>query len=302
MGGCLITGATGNLGSFFLEKFSKDYQVIAGYIENPEVIREDFRKTVIDLSDESLMRKNIEEVMPDCIIHCAAVKDVSFCESNPKQAWEVNVEGTRKIAKICKDLGARLIYLSSDYIFEGISGWYKEDDESNPKTYYGKTKLEGEKVIQEILVNYTICRTGGVYGYKDDFIDFVVNTIISGKELKAFSNIFNTPTYLPNLADNILKIFKNRLNGVFHLVGNERVSRFDFAKKIAEKFEMDANLIIPVEYDSRRENFRRPIDCSLSSQYTQEKIGTKFLRIDEALDEIKKERLWAKKKERLWAK
>jgi len=174
------------------------------------------------------------------------VKDVSYCENNPKQAWEINVEGTKRIAKICKDLGVTLIYLSSDYIFEGVRGWYKEEDEPNPQTCYGKTKLAGEKVIQEILVNYIICRTGGVYGYKDDFIDLVITTIRKGEKLKAFSNIFNTPTYLPNLAENILKILKSRFNGIFHLVGNERVSRFDFAKKIAEKFKMDTNLIIPI--------------------------------------------------------
>ncbi|MEW6040557.1 MAG: SDR family oxidoreductase [Elusimicrobiota bacterium] len=284
---CLITGATGKLGSYFVKAFSKKYEVVAGYIENPEIIPENIPGTIIDLLDESLLGKNIEKVMPGVIIHCAAIKDVSYCEQNPERAREINTEGTKRIAQICRDLKATLVYLSSDYVFEGTRGCYREDEEPNPKTHYGKTKLEGEKAIQKILTGYVICRTGGVYGYKDDFVDFVVNTTSNNNEIKAFSDIFNTPTYLPDLADNIIKILEKKITGVFHLAGYERLSRFDFAVKIAKIFQMDLNLVVPLKYERSMDNFLRPVDCSLSSESIRKKTGIRFRGTDESLKKIK---------------
>jgi len=285
---CLVTGATGKLGSFFIKRFSRDYEVTAGYIENPEIIPQNIKKTVIDLSDERLMRANIESAMPGFIVHCAAIKDVPYCESNPEKAREVNVEGTKKLAKICKDLKILMVYLSTDYIFEGTTGWYKENDKPNPKTYYGKTKFEAEKVVQELLSDYIIFRTGGAYGFNGDFIDFVINTVSKGEKLEAFTNIYNTPVYLSDLAENMLKIIKKGLKKtIIHIAGADRVSRFDFASKITEKFGLDKNLIIPVEYKTGSENFKRPFDCSLSSQYAREKLEIKCMGIDESLYDIK---------------
>ncbi|MEW6618563.1 MAG: NAD(P)-dependent oxidoreductase [bacterium] len=284
----LITGANGKLGNYFLKRFFSSGYEISGIDKIWENIPPELKVKTVDILDNSLLWKIVLEIKPDFIIHCAAIKDVFYCEEHPEDTWLVNVVGTQNIVEICEELGIKLIFISSDYVFDGEKGWYAEEDIPNPQTCYGQSKLKGEEIIKEKLSDYVICRTGGIFGYNDDFIDWVKEKLVQRKEVNAYSNIFNTPTYLPSLTEMIEEIMQRNIEGTFHLAGRERINRFGFALKIAKEFNLDLNLVKEERYEDKIDKGLRPRDLSLCSLKAQKVLKTKFLSIDETLRHIRR--------------
>jgi len=221
------------------------------------------------------------------VIHAAGNKNVRFCEDNPEEAYRTNAQGTQNVARACRDFGVRMVYLSTDLVFRCERGNYKEDELPQPTLAYGRSKLHGEKLALEELDNVAVCRSGGIYGKGSPLLTWLSTEINAGRTVDCFVDVFNTPTYLENLAEMMEVILSKELSGVFHTVGRERVSRFEFFRSYANTFELDAGLLSPIpSTGSKDELFLQP-DSSLSVDQTSKQLGIKFNSISEGFARLK---------------
>jgi len=283
-----ITGGSGLLGSKVAEiALEKGYEVYSGYNNH----RPDFGEPIkFDLANPDSIVKAINEVKPDAIIHSAALTDVDKCEVEKELAYKINVEGTKVIAEMAGRLGSFMVYISTDYVFDGSKGMYKEEDETNPINYYGYTKLLGEKYCQ----NFCIARTCVIYGAKPasgkvNFVLWLINKLENEESVKIVTDQFITPTLNTNLAKMLLEIAERKITGIFHLAGATRVSRFEFAKEIARVFGLDDSLIIPSRMDEINWIAKRPRDSSLDVSKAAKYLNEKPYDLMEALKILKSE-------------
>jgi len=246
-----------------------------------------FLKERIDITKKEIFTY-IKKVNPDAVIHCAAFTNVDGCEIQKEKAWEVNVTGTENVAKACQNIGAKMIYVSTDFVFDGKKGMYKETDETNPINYYGKTKLEGEKRVQEICKNYVIARTSVLYGWHErlNFVTWVIEQLKNKNKINIVTDQYTSPTFADNLAEVLLEVAEKDIQGLYHVAGSERISRYDFALKIADRFDLDKSLITPILSKELNQKAERPKDSSLCVEKIKNKVDTKLLNIEEGLERM----------------
>lgn len=279
-----ITGGSGLLGSKFTN-FSGDYEIIATYNTNP---RDNAVK--LDITDEAQVLSTIESLSPDLVVHSAALTNVDYCEDHQEEADRINGHGTLNLAKACKKMGAKMIYVSTDFVFDGENGLYGEDDDTNPLSYYGKSKLKGEEYLQNSGVNYAIARVSVLYGWHTNFnfVTWVVNELKEVNSINIVTDEYNSPTFADNAAQAILDIYSKGKEGIYHIAGDERISRIDFARNIAKVFELDETLINPILTKDLVRNAPRPMDSSLSVEKARNDLDVKLLDTTEGLKEMKK--------------
>lgn len=243
----LITGAEGYVGSNLKKYFSKDYSIFS----LSHKIGKNQKKNVFeaDITDLKAVEKVIKKVTPDVLIHTAAVSNLSECEKNNDLAFAVNFSGTKNIVDTINkfNLKTKLIFFSSDYVFDGEKGNYKEEDIPNPKTVYGKSKLQAEEYIKNQLEDYIICRTANIYGRGGNFFNFIVDSLNKNKKIELFNEVFYTPTYIDYLLDCLKLLIEKDFKGLIHIAGPERVSRFEFAKELMTIFNQRQDLISPTK-------------------------------------------------------
>lgn len=285
----LIIGS-GLLGSKIIE-IAKDrgYEIFASYhtkklnIEGCEFIKVNISKKE---EVENLFRKS----NPEKVIHTAAMTNVDQCETDKKEAWRINVDGTKHIVECCQKYDSKIVYVSTDFVFDGKKGKYRESDETNPINYYGLTKLEGEHALGESDTEYAIARTSVIYDlhpYKFNFATWVINELKVGNEINVVKDQYNSPTFVDNLAEVILKIHENQNYDLYHISGSERISRYDFARKIADIFDLNKDLINPITSDELNQKAKRPRDSSLDVTKTEKDLGVKMLNTKEGLMKMK---------------
>ncbi|HLD85364.1 MAG TPA: dTDP-4-dehydrorhamnose reductase [archaeon] len=217
----------------------------------------------LDITNRHNVMETVAKIRPDCIIHAAGITDVDYCELHPEEAYSVNAIGTKNIADACKKSGARLVYISTDYVFDGTKGMYREEDATNPISAYAKSKLAGEKFARE-LDNHATARTSTIYGNDTKrFVYWVLNEISSGKIIKVAYDEYKSPTHVVDAANAALKLANSDYKGILHCAGNERISKFDFAVKIAQAFGKDINLIHKIKMEEVKRPAPRPKDSSL---------------------------------------
>ncbi len=283
-----ITGGSGLLGSKVAEiALERGYNVYSGFNSHKPEFGEPVK---FDLADPNSIVKVIDDVRPNVIIHSAALTDVDRCEVEKELAYKINVEGTKIVAEMARKLGAFLVYISTDYVFDGERGMYKEEDETNPINYYGYTKLLGEKYCQD----FCIARTCVIYGArpasgKVNFALWLINKLEKGECVKIITDQFITPTLNTNLAKMLLEIAERGLKEVFHLAGTTRVSRFEFAKEIAREFGLDESLIVPSKMDEINWIAKRPRDSSLDVSKAARYLNEKPYDLKKALKVLKGE-------------
>jgi len=219
---------------------------------------------------------------------------VDKCELNKELAWKINVEGTENIAKAVKAHNAFLLYISTDYVFNGETGQYKETDSPDPINYYGLTKLKAEERVQSLTDNYCIARASVIYGAtpaagKVNFALWIYNNLAKGEKSKALVDQWTSPTLNTNLANMTLEIIEKRLMGTIHVSGATRISRFDFAQMVAQTFNFDASLVVPTLTKDFSWTAKRPRDSSLNVTKAQQTLENKPFTIERALEELKQE-------------
>ena len=200
---------------------------------------------------------------------------------------------TRNIAEACRETYAKLVFISTDYVFDGEKGLYVEEDAPNPIDFYGLTKLEGEKQAVRRCKNCTVLRTSVLYGrhpWKQDFVTWVINRLRQNQEITVVDDHFNTPTLADNLAEMALEVGNRDLQGLFHTSGIERISRYEFARRIAKAFDLNPALIKPIKMNELKAWIaKRPKDSSLNTAKVQKQLRTKPFNINEGLSKLKEE-------------
>ena len=209
------------------------------------------RAVPLDMTDGDAVDSFLAKEMPDKVLLTAAITDVDECERKPQLAFSINVEGTLNIAMACKLTGAPLLFVSTDYVFNGFKGSkYYEFEDPDPLSIYSKTKLEGERVVMDSSKRNAVCRVAVLYGWnslsiKENFATWIIHTVRAGKTVDLFEDQFVTPTYAPHCAKVLMEISERGLKGVFHTSGPDCLSRFQMGTIIAEEFGLERSLIRP---------------------------------------------------------
>jgi dTDP-4-dehydrorhamnose reductase len=255
----------------------------------------------LDISNKGNTFTLIKKLMPDVIIDTAALHNVDYCETHPDETWKVNVEGTKNIVYACKEVSAKMIFISTDYVFDGKKGFYTEEDSPNPLHYYAKTKLVAENMVKGAGIDYVIVRPSVIYGWNPveatnvqssskksvNFVMWAINKLKKGEEIKAVTDQYNSPTLADNLAEVLLVLSKSNRRGLYHIAGKTCLNRFEFTQKIAEVFGFDRNLIKPTTSDVFRQVAKRPKRCCLDVTKAERELRVKLLTIDEGLKKMK---------------
>ena len=240
----LITGAKGMLANALLPCLGSEHEVVG-------VDLNDF-----DISQETAVQKAFRDLRPDFVYHLAAYTDVDGCEANPRLADEVNTQGTRNLARSCAEIGAILLYVSTDYVFDGSSDRpYREDDLTNPLSVYGQSKLGGEKHVQSLLKRYFIVRSSWLYGPRGkNFVSTIMKVAAERDELRVVSDQRGSPTYTRHLALKLADMLRIEAYGTYHATGSGDCSWFEFAQAIVELAGLERVRVVPI---STQESGRR---------------------------------------------
>ena len=287
----LITGASGLLGTKLCEiALRKNHEVYSAYSQHRPLYGTPVKLDILDLKAEQQI---LDKIKPQGVVHAAALTDVDKCETEKELAWKTNVEATTNLVRLCKERDAYLVYVSTDYVFNGEKGTYKEMDDPAPINHYGLTKLKGEEAVQT-LNKYCIVRGSVIYGStpatgKTNFALWLLDKLRKKEEVKIITDQWNSPTLNVSMAEMILQILEKRVNGIFHLAGATRLSRYEFAEHLAETFNLDPKYIKPVQSEHIKWIAKRPKDSSLDVNKAKRTLAIKPLEIREALETMKKE-------------
>jgi dTDP-4-dehydrorhamnose reductase len=279
----LITGSTGLIGSQIIQDLKDNYTVYSCY-KNSEP--KEGIPIKLDLIDTNEIKKTITQIKPNVIIHLAAMTNVDLCESEQDMAMKINAHATEVIAKQAAKLNSFLVYVSTDYVFDGKTGMKKENDTPNPLGFYGKSKLAGELALNQMSSAYAIARTStpfGLHETKKSFPLWVKENLESKKEISILTDQFTSPTYVPNLSKMIIEIATRQIVGLIHVAGASRVSRYQLAEMVAERFNLDKKLLKPTKLSEMTWNAPRPQDSSLDVSYASEILQEKPQKIDQGL-------------------
>jgi dTDP-4-dehydrorhamnose reductase len=280
-----VTGSTGLIGS----------QVVADLCKSNNDVYSSYHQTKpeygipipLNLTNKNQILENVNKTKPDCIIHLAAMTGVDQCEVDRDLALSINKEATKTIAKMAAKINAFFLYVSTDYVFDGNKGNYTESDIPKPVGFYGKTKLEGELSLNQLASSYSIARTStpfGLHKTKKTFPLWIKENLELQKEIPILIDQVTSPTYVPNLSKMIIEVATRKITGVINLAGSTRISRYEFAQKIAEKLRLDKNLLKPITIEHMSWKAKRPQDSSLDVSYANEILNEKPLPINQSLD------------------
>jgi dTDP-4-dehydrorhamnose reductase len=285
----LISGATGFLGKKLMKVFADEgFEVVGTASEKKGKILK------MDITDADEVMDMIVAEKPAVVVHAAATTRVDWCEDNKEEAFRINVDGSVNVANACRKIGAKMVYISTDYVFDGTKkGKYVETDKRNPIGVYAQSKAAAEVAIEKILENHLIARVTVLYGYNDDedrqtFVTHVINTLREGKEFVGFTDQENCPTYIDDIAGALVQLVRKDEKGIFHLTGAENLSRHAFTMKIAKVFGFDQKLIKKGSWDSSGHKAPRAkfLDDSIAKL---ESKGIRMSTIEEGLKKMKKQ-------------
>ncbi len=279
----VITGAKGMLASYLVDKLRRE-----GFGDSIFP----FSKEELDITDGDSLKKILYEIKPDVLVNCAALTDVDACEEEYKRAFKVNALGPRLLARFSNELNFKLIHISTDYIFDGKKKeLYTEEDSPNPVNLYGRSKLEGERWVQNSK-NFLIIRTSWLFGKgKMNFVGFLFEKLRSSGEVRVIKDQIGSPTYADDLAKVIIELIRKGVNGIINVANEGFCSRYEIARKVMGLMKTDA-----VIYELPQEEMKRPARRPLFTPLSLEKLKSLgiFMRrwedaVEAYIEELKRE-------------
>jgi dTDP-4-dehydrorhamnose reductase len=280
----LVTGSAGLIGSQVVKDLVQQNHTVYSCYHDKKPLQG--IPTHLDLTDENQIIQILQETKPDRIIHLAAMTGVDLCETEKELATLINTKATEILARQAAKQHIFFLYVSTDYVFDGINGMKKEDDITNPLGFYGKSKLEGELVLNKFASNWCIARTStpfGIHSTKKSFPLWVKENLEAKKEIPVLVDQFTSPTYVPNLSKMLIEITTRQITGILHVSGATRISRYALAELVADKLHLDKNFLIPTKIDTMNWKAQRPKDSSLDISLAAEILNEKPQTIQQSL-------------------
>jgi len=287
----LITGANGFLGYYLVEQLlRKNFIVIAtgkGPCRLPFFHHSNFQYEEMDFTDPFSIHDVFEKIKPDVVVHAGAMSKPDECELAQMKAYLVNVEGTVQLLINSADIKSFFIFLSTDFVFDGKRGMYKEDDSPRPVNYYGRTKLEAEEAVKEYEYDWAIVRTVLVYGKNhsghSNILKIVKEKLEKGEEYNVVDDQVRTPTYVEDLAKGIISIIEKKATGVFHLSGKDILTPYQMALQTAEHLNLDNSVIKKVTAASFTQPAKRPLKTGFIIDKARKELDYEPVSFDEGL-------------------
>ena len=287
----LVTGANGLLGQELITLLLQREQIVIATSKGPSRLQSSIATRLtyqdLDITDGLAVQKVITEFKPDAIIHAAAMTQVDDCELNKIDCYNINVTATRFLIEAAKEVNAKLLYVSTDFIFDGSAGPYSEEDEPKPLNYYGSTKLSAETEVMESGLQWAIARTvlviGNAVGTRSNIISWVKDKLSKGERIKVVNDQFRTPTFTEDLAKGILLILEKNARGIYHISGKDLLTPYDIALKTAAHFRLDNSLIEKADVTSFSQPAVRPPRTGFHIDKARRDLGYEPLSFDEGL-------------------
>lgn len=288
-----IVGGSGVIGSYFVKSFAKENSDITyTYYKN----KAPYPKGInLDIQNRDDTIKTLKKFHPDHVIIANALTGVDLCETNPSLAESINVKGTRNIVDGCKMINSKLIFISTSAVFNGKKAEYSENDKPEPTGIYGLTKFQGEKIIQESNLPFLILRTDQPYCWKEKWqhtnsVIRVIENLEKNQQFKEVVDWYNTPTYVPDFVNATKELIQKDLEGIFHLVGSDFISRYDWSQKVADIFHLKKNLIKPIDSSELKLPVKRN-NIKLNNAKLLQNTGYKMTGVEESLRKMSVERI-----------
>ena len=279
----LVIGARGMLGRDLLRILGSSKEVDS--LKTFEVVGWDIDE--IDIRQEGRTHSKIESLRPNLVINLAAYTDVDGCEANREEAFQVNAEGMKHVALAAKACGAKVVYLSTDYVFDGKKNEpYLENDSPNPLNVYGQTKLKGEQYLQEQVEDYLIIRTQWLYGrYGRNFVSSILRQAQEKQTLTIVDDQIGSPTYTVDLSRAILTLIQHNSRGIFHAANQDVCTWYTFGQAILKFSRVEGVSIIPITSKAFGRSAVRPSYSVLSTRKLERETGMSLRPWSEALKE-----------------
>ena len=286
-----ITGGTGLLAVNWAQEIREEYEVTLGMHKRQiSMSHVESISCPLDSSDDFALF--LKKTQPNIVIHTAGLTNIEQCEANPELARQVNINLAENVAKASFQQNISFVHISTDHLFSGDKKLITEEDPVAPLNVYAETKAEAEQHVLNVNSDALIIRTN-FYGwgssYRHSFSDYIINTLSKGNCITLYQDVFYTPILVGVLAHAVHDLIKAKVNGIFNVVGDERVSKYEFGYKLANHFNLDQGLIksgLLAEQDTMT---RRPYDMSLSNEKVNKLLGRKLGGVDDHLDLLAKQ-------------
>lgn len=248
----------------------------------------------LDITDAQQVRSVILGYQPDIIVHAAALTQADTCELDHLLCWKTNVTATRFLLTAAAEVKSRFIFLSTDFVFSGASGPYREEDVTEPVNYYGCSKMIAEQSVKAYPYQWNIIRTVLVYGSpsaggRQNLFSWVLNSLKNRERIQVVNDQIRTPTFIEDLVNSLHTLIHTPINGVFHISGKDTCSPYEFSNKVAAVFEKDAGCIVPVHSGIFSQPAIRPPKTGFVIEKARALLNFEPKSIEEALQNLKKE-------------
>ncbi len=281
----LITGVSGLLGSRLAQYFKGGWDILGTYYTYPVNI-EGITLKQIDLGDEERVKEMVEAFRADVIIHCAALTNIEYCEDHQDAALRANVTATKNLVEGIRGSDTKFIYISTDAVFDGEKGNYAEEDEVNPLSFYGSTKYKGE--LEALKNDNALVARTNIFGRniqpKLCLAEWIVDELSKGRAIKGFTDVLFSSVYTGNLALLLEAAITKDLKGVYHFTAGNAMSKYDFAVRLAERLELNPELIEPISVDDFAFKAKRSKDLSMNSEKLKADIGRDIPFVEESIE------------------
>jgi dTDP-4-dehydrorhamnose reductase len=288
----LVTGCNGLLGQHLVPLLGRRHRVLAVGMGPQRVFwPEPASYQDMDIRSTDAVRETIRKFAPDVLVHAAAMTQVDDCERNREGSLAVNVHATEKLLDLCSGLGTHFIFLSTDFVFDGKKGNYREDDAVNPINWYGETKVMAERAVTGYPGKWCIARTCLLYGLarasgRSTIISWIRSSLEKGERIRVVNDQVRTPTQVNDFARGISRILEQGATGIFHLSGEEIMTPYALALATADHFSLDKSLIEAVDARSFSQPGRRPLKTGFIIDKARETLGYAPVGLKEGLQEM----------------
>lgn len=286
----LITGGTGLLAVNWALEYRSTYDFVLTTNERKIQLTDVIFKYV-NLSSRDDIRRALEDFLPDAVIHTVAITSVEECEKNPVAAHTVNTEYAVNVAEECSALAIPLVHISTDHLFAGQVSLSTEEDKVEPLNVYAKSKAEAETAVLCACKHALVIRTnffGWGTSYRKSFSDYIINSLRLGRQITLFEDVFYTPILISSLLKAINDLLNKKESGIFNVVGNNCVSKYEFGCMLANTFNLPEHLIILSSIKSRPDLIKRPLSMCLSNEKLKKSLGYDINSLQEDIDLLKK--------------